>query len=235
MISFRRFRKLHIRKVALPSMISYSLAFMSCQENASPSTELSQQDSIHEQSFSEAVHQNQSSSKVIPDSLSLVNYLKWIKVQKGVTFNFAENSSFYIEIKYKPLPVEAALSLNEKNLSQEALKEMKEKKKDYLYFELSYLEKVPSVNKSANHQQLLQEIIRKSIFIETGSGTVFEPIIEFFSPVMLNQPGKALILIPAGSFEKWIRVKAGGERYSLPETQLYISESSFKELPKIKV
>jgi hypothetical protein len=169
-----------------------------------------------------------------PDSLHLGEYLVWLKNQKGLTFAEAKNDQLDISILFRPLEVEAALSI-EDVITYDRIEEIKGLKKDYLFFEINYLDKIVSVNKEKDSKDKLIQAIRKTVFVETESGAVYNSIFEFFPPVIMNQPGKALLLVPAIAFDSWIKVTIAGKKFSFPDISLNISKEALKEFPKIKI
>lgn len=169
-----------------------------------------------------------------PDSLNIGEYLVWLKNQKGLSFAEAKNDQLDISILFKPLEIEAALSI-EDVITYDRLEKNKDLKKDYLYFEINYLDKFISVNKDLDYKDQLVQAIRQSVFVETESGVVYNSILEFFPPVMMNQPGKALLLVPSIAFDSWIKITIAGKKLSLPDISLNISQEALKEFPKIKI
>ena len=168
------------------------------------------------------------------DSLSMDEYSRWLTRQRGLTYSDTENESLRVSLLYTPRAMEAARGM-ETDSDPDGLKETEALKRDYLYFELSWLDKVVSVRKNAADKERLAGLIRSSLLVETGSGVVYNPIVETFPPVLLNQPGRMLILVPASSFRDWIELRFRGDKLSLADAVLRLTSDDINNLPKLKL
>ena len=162
-----------------------------------------------------------------PDSLSIEGYMSWLHGQSGITYAETENKRLNVSLLYRSQELEAAMA-GETTGQQES-------KSDYLYFELSWLDKIPSVNKTSGDRERLAAAIRESLLAETGSGVVYNTIVEVFPPVLLNQPGKMLVLVPASSFRDWIELRFRGEKTGLEDAVLRLTGDDIKNLPNLKI
>ncbi len=163
----------------------------------------------------------------VPDSLTINEYMAWLYDQSGMTYTESENQDLKVSLLYRPQVLEAAMA-------GETLPEQ-ESKNGYLYFELSWLDKKISVNKASGDRERLAAGIRESLLAETGSGVVYNTIVEVFPPVLLNQPGKMLVLVPASSFRDWIELRFRGEKTGLEDAVLRLTGDDIKNLPNLKI
>jgi len=163
----------------------------------------------------------------VPDSLTINEYMAWLYDQSGMTYTESGNQDLKVSLLYRPQVLEAAMA--GETLSQQ------ESKSGYLYFELSWLDKKISVNKASGDKERLAAGIRESLLAETGSGVVYNTIVEVFPPVLLNQPGKMLVLVPASSFRDWIELRFRGEKTGLEDAVLRLTGDDIKNLPNLKI
>lgn len=170
----------------------------------------------------------------VADSLGMREYGHWLTLQRGLTYAETENEALAVALLYRPLVVEAARNM-EPGAGEEALRVAVDLKKDYLYFQLSWQDKIVSVNKASGDKERLAGLIRSSLLVETGSGVVYNAIVEAFPPALLNQPGRMLILVPASSFRDWIELRFRGEKIGLEDAVLRLTSSDINSLPKLKL
>ena len=163
----------------------------------------------------------------VPDSLSIEEYMSWLHGRSGITYAETGNQYFNVSLLYRPEVLEAAMA---GKTSDE-----QESQSDYLYFELSWLDRKVSVHKTSGDKERLAAAIRESLLAETGSGVVYNTIVEVFPPVLLNQPGKMLVLVPRASFRGWIELRFRGERMGLEDAVLRLTGDDIKNLPKLKL
>jgi len=164
---------------------------------------------------------------VAKDSLTIEEYMHWLYSRPGMTYAETENQALKLSLLYKPQALETAMA-GEASSEQES-------KNGYLYFELSWLDKIVSVNKASGDKERLAAGIRESLLAETGSGVVYNTIVEIFPPVLLNQPGKMLVLVPASSFREWIELRFRGEKMGLEDAVLRLTSDDINSLPKLKL
>jgi len=163
----------------------------------------------------------------VPDSLTINEYMAWLYGQSGMTYTESENQDLKVSLLYRPQVLEAAMA--GETPSEQA------SKNGYLYFELSWLDKKISVSKASGDKERLAAGIRESLLAETGSGVVYNTIVEVFPPVLLNQPGKMLVLVPASSFRDWIELRFRGEKTGLEDAVLRLTGDDIKNLPNLKI
>ena len=163
----------------------------------------------------------------VPDSLTINEYMDWLYDQPGMTYAETGNQDLHISLLYRPQVLEAAMA-GEPSGEQAS-------KNGYLYFELSWLDRKISVSKASGDRERLAAGIRESLLAETGSGVVYNTIVEVFPPVLLNQPGKMLVLVPASSFRDWIELRFRGERMELKDAVLHLTSDDIKNLPNLKI
>lgn len=164
---------------------------------------------------------------VAPDSLTLDAYMDWLHAQPGMTYAATGNEHLEVSLLYRPQALEAAVAGKSSG--------GKASKNDHLYFELSWHDKKVSVHKTSADKEQLVAAIRKSLLAETGSGVVYNTIIEVFPPVLLNQPGKMLVLIPQKAFRDWIELRFRGERMDLDDAVLRLTSEDINNLPNLKL
>lgn len=164
---------------------------------------------------------------VMPDSLSIEGYMNWLHSQSGMTYAETGNQDLTISLLYRPQALEEAMA-GEVSGEQAS-------KRDYLYFELSWLDRKVSVHKTSADKERLAAGIRESLLAETGSGVVYNTIVEVFPPVLLNQPGKMLVLVPRTSFRDWIELRFRGEKMDLEDAVLRLTSDNIKNLPNLKI
>jgi hypothetical protein len=170
-----------------------------------------------------------------PDSLTIKEYMAWLKEQEGFTFDKQENEKTYLSILYKPLNFEAALSLE--NNSATELEKHINIKKGFQYLSLEYLDKNYSVTKKTNKEDLIKRLKENVYVIKNDSDTIRNIIIEVFPAYLMNQPDQLLVLIPSSDGDPESDLEAGikGENFGVPDLRIRILHTDLKSFPEIKI
>ena len=218
----------NFRFFLLGLFLSITLVFSACSGTTNPLTKVIQNASI----FS-----NSSPKNFTKSQFTVSEYIQWLKQQSGITFATAENQKYKISILYKPLELEAALSLPQNEFSQEKLNKQINLKKDFQYFLFEFLNKTPALfNEKYLGDSILNNFQKHGfLFISNKVDTLANPIVEVFKSPIPNKPHQIIVLIPRIIPSVDLQVKVFGESLDLANVELQISKGQFETLPELKL
>lgn len=215
--------------IRLSFFLLAGIIFFSCSQVSSEEVS----SSTGSESFWESI---KSSLGIAPASLTISQYLQWLKEQKGITYDSQENSERKISIQYKPLVLEAAISAVQENYNRPPLEKHMEIKKAYHHLLLECLEKTPSVsNASRNQQQLFTQLKNNFYIIKNESDTIRNLIVEVFPSNIMNQPHQLLVMVPADIVVTTLQAGLIGKPFGLKDLRIAISKNQIKSFPEIKL
>lgn len=170
------------------------------------------------------------------DSLAVPEYINWLKEQRGVAYDQGENDKFNLSILYKPLPLEAALSVPRNELSYNKIKEYEQIKEGFHYIKIELAQKSQSVKElNASTPSVLSSIEKSLYIIANDSDTIINYITEFFPGQLLNQPHQMLVIVPNDKTFTKLRTVIEGEAFGLKNLDIAISDKQIKSFPYIKL
>lgn len=165
--------------------------------------------------------------------LNISEYVSWVKQQNGLTFDESEDENSKVSITYKPLVLEAALSVNGDSLK---LNGAIEAKKDYCYFTVECLNKIPSASNPKEKKAALLKAVRGGLhIIKNEKDTVSNFIIEEFPSSIMNQPDQFIIIVPNDNINTGIRLDVTSHDLGIDDLRISIPKKQFDIFPQIKL
>jgi hypothetical protein len=163
-------------------------------------------------------------------------YLQWLKEHQGITYDEAENETVSLNILYRALPLESAISIESDKNAEAAYQKMRSIKKGFHYLVIECLDKQTSASTVSNSKRELPELIKKNlVVIKNETDTVRFPIIEIFPSQVMNQPGKLIVMVPADSTAKDFQAMIPGKDFGLKTLKIQIKANQFELFPEIKL
>ncbi len=165
--------------------------------------------------------------------LNISEYVSWVKQQNGLTFDESENENYRVSIVYKPLVLESAISVNGDSLK---LNGAIEAKKDYCYFTVECLNKIPSASNPKEKKATLLQAIKNGLhIIKNEKDTVFNYVIEEFPSSIMNQPDQLIILVSNNNINTGIRFDVTSHDLGINDLRISIPKKQFDIFPQIKL
>ena len=164
--------------------------------------------------------------------LSSYDYMRWLKSNKGLTYNFFENDSLLLSVIYQPYQLQAAMGVESTGMSYEQLLNSR-KGMDYFFVECLF--KKVSAKKNTRRRDYLNYVKNNIYIIKNNIDTMKNITIEAFASSIASKPDNIMIMLASDSKRVDISCVIDNKALGLKNIKIEIPQKQFELFPKLKI